>query len=164
MIPPMRTLEAPAPAPAPVAAPIIRTARRADFPEWQRLRALLWPDPDIDHAAEMAVIAASPEMKVFVAHGDDGRLAGFIEASTRESAEGCGPGPVAYLEGWFVEDELRRSGVGRALVRAVEDWARSRGLKELGSDTELQNRGAIDAHRHVGFEEVERMVIFRKDL
>lgn len=159
----MRTLEAPLPLPV-VAKPVIRAATPADFPEWQRLRALLWSDPDIDHAAEMAVIAASPDMMVFVIVGDDGRLGGFIEASTREYAEGCGAGPVAYLEGWFVEDELRRGGLGRALVVAVEKWARARGFKELASDSELSNRGSIDAHRHVGFEEVERLVIFRKDL
>ena len=70
--------------------------------------------------------------------------------------------PCAFLEGWWVDEEVRRSGVGRALIVAVENWARARGLTELGSDALLDNTPGHQAHRALGFEERERVVYFRK--
>jgi aminoglycoside 6'-N-acetyltransferase I len=71
---------------------------------------------------------------------------------------------VAYLEGWYVDEDLRRQGVGTALVRAAEAWARSKGLKEFASDTQLANAGSQLAHAALGFTEVERLVAYRKIL
>jgi hypothetical protein len=41
---------------------------------------------------------------------------------------------VAYLEGWYVDRDVRRHGIGAALVHAAEAWARERGYRELASD------------------------------
>ena len=82
----------------------------------------------------------------------------------RSYAEGCSSPRVAYVEGWWVDADLRRTGVGRALIAAAEDWGRSLGLTELASDSELDNVDGQAAHRRVGFDEVERIVCFRKDL
>jgi aminoglycoside 6'-N-acetyltransferase I len=54
--------------------------------------------------------------------------------------------------------------VGRALVAAVERWARQRGLREFASDALLDNHTSHVAHARLGFEEVERIVCFRKSL
>ena len=71
---------------------------------------------------------------------------------------------MAYLEGWWVDLELRRRGLGAALIRAGEEWARSRGLKELASDVELVNEVSQRAHDRLGFEEVGRSVLYRKTI
>jgi cupin 2 domain-containing protein len=84
-----------------------------------------------------------------------------------QPAEGChAPTDVGigYLEGWWVDADRRRLGVGRALVRACEDWARAAGCVELASDAKLDNVAGHLAHRAVGFEETERLVAFRKAL
>lgn len=47
-------------------------------------------------------------------------LAGFAELYT----DGCDTSPAAYLEGWYVEPQARQSGIGAALVRVGEVWAR----------------------------------------
>ena len=101
---------------------------------------------------------------VLVADRGNGRLAGFVEIGSRSYAEGCESTPVAYLEGWFVDPDSRRSGVGRQLLEAAEDWARANGFKELASDAELDNDASHRAHRALGFDEVERQVCFRKRL
>jgi hypothetical protein len=49
-------------------------------------------------------------------------------------------------------------------VQAAEAWARSQGLKEIASDTQLDNTVSIHAHKVLGYEEVERLVCFRKAL
>ena len=71
---------------------------------------------------------------------------------------------MAYIEGWFIDEDLRRQGLGTELVRAGERWAREQGLVEIASDAEIDNEISIRAHKAIGYEEEERIVCFRKDL
>ena len=70
--------------------------------------------------------------------------------------------PVPYVEGWWVASDLRRSGVGRALIEAIEQWCRANGYAELGSDVELDNAPSLAAHAALGFEPTLRLQFFRK--
>ena len=129
------------------------------------MRAALWPDDDDYETSIAAYFAASdPDVVTLMAFDGDEQPVGFAEVGTRAYAEGCEASPVAFLEGWYVIPEARGTGAGRALVAAAEDWARSKGLRELGSDTELHNEAAINAHKALGFEETERLVCFLKRL
>ena len=58
--------------------------------------------------------------------------------------------------------DLRRTGVGRALVTAVEQWCLEHGYRELGSDVELHNEASLRAHAALGFEPTLRLQFFRK--
>ena len=131
------------------------------------MRAALWPDEDEhDLARDTQPFLADPTQIAFVAERDDapGQLCGFAEASVRPYANSNDEAPCAFLEGWWVDADVRRGGVGRALVAAVEDWARGQGFRELGSDALLDNVDSHRAHAAVGFDEIERVVYFRKDL
>jgi aminoglycoside 6'-N-acetyltransferase I len=59
---------------------------------------------------------------------------------------------------------LRGRGIGRALVDAAEARACALGHHEMASDAELVNAGGIAAHRALGYEEIERVVCFRRSL
>jgi len=144
----------------------IRLIKPSERDEWARLRAALWPDyPDEQLEQEMTEILQNPEREpVFVSVGPDGRLQGFLEVSLRPSAWGCESSPVGYLEGWYVEPDARRQGIGGALVAAAEEWARSKGCVEMASDAEIDNELSHTAHGRLGYEEVERLVHFRKAL
>jgi len=143
----------------------IRPATPADRDEWLRMRLALWPD---DNAAgllvEMDKILAAEAVAVFVAQRTSGGLGGFVEAGTRPYAEGCDTSPVGYIEGWYVDPDLRQAGVGGRLIRAAEDWAREQGLLEMGSDTWIWNETSIQAHLSLGYREAERLVTFCKKL
>ena len=117
----------------------------------------LWPDFDDDVVVDDCVL---------VLDRDDGAptLGGFITLAMRPWAEGCTSTPCAYIEGWWVAADLRGCGHGRALVAAAESWARAQGSRELASDALVTNTASIAAHRALGFEEVERVVAFRKRL
>jgi aminoglycoside 6'-N-acetyltransferase I len=143
----------------------IRPARLGDAAEWARMRRALWPD-DVDADDEVAEYFRHPpaDCAVFVCERPEGDLAGFIEMGLRDYAEGCATSPVAYVEGWYVDPDARGRGLGRALMRAGEDWARARGLTEMASDALLFNMASAAAHRALGFVEVERIVCFRRDL
>lgn len=101
---------------------------------------------------------------VLVWDREGGGLGGFISFSLRPWAEGCDATPVPYIEGWWVAPDLRRSGVGRALVSAVEEWCREHGYDELGSDVEVENTTSLEAHATLGFEPTLRLQFFRKRL
>ncbi len=105
-----------------------------------------------------------PTTTVLVADLGNRRLGGFAELGSRKYAEGCATSPVAYLEGIWVDPDARRQGVARELIRGAEEWARGRGSTELASDCEIDNLTSESLHRAVGFEEVERIVCFRRHL
>jgi aminoglycoside 6'-N-acetyltransferase I len=127
------------------------------------LRTALWPDSEADFELEVSKILNHPHLASFVAE-QNGQLVGFVEVSLREYAEGCESSPVGYLEGWYVAPKHRKTGIGRRLVQAAEDWARARGCSEMASDSELSNTPSHQAHARLGYQEVERIVCFRKSL
>lgn len=127
------------------------------------MRAALWPDEDpVELADDLDELLSDPTQVAFVAERDEGHLCGFTEASVRRYANSNDESPCAFLEGWWVDPDVRGQGVGRALVAAVEEWARQQGFHELGSDALLDNTDSHAAHRALGFQERERVVYFRK--
>ena len=143
----------------------IRPYRDADESELLRLNAALFPEHTIEDLKKWArEFRAQPDAQVFVIERPDGTLAGYVDAGSRVYAEGCETSPVGYIEAWYVDPDLRRQGYGRALLAAAEDWARSRGFREMGSDALLDNHVSHAAHKRAGFVEVERLVVFRKPL
>lgn len=143
----------------------VRTADDGDRAAWAAMRNRLWDDFDpAELEAELAGLAALETPYATLVAEADGRLVGFAEVSVRSVAEGCPPGPAAYLEGIWVEPGHRRGGVASALLAAAEAWARDRGLDHLGSDALLDNEASHAWHRAAGFAEVVRLVVFAKPL
>lgn len=143
----------------------IRKAGPGDYPEWYQMRTTLWPDAtQPDDERDMHDYLAGVGRAVFVAEAADGHLAGFLEAAIRPYADGCQTRNVGYIEGWYVESEYRRQGIGTALVRAAESWARSQGCREIGSDCLQDNETSLAAHLALGYEEKERLIHFGKPL
>ena len=139
----------------------VRRYEPADRREYQRMREALWPDcSDADNDSWFA----RDDAATFLALRDDGTLCGFVEVGSRPYAEGCDSSPVGYMEGWWVDEDMRRRGAGRALFTAAEDWARWKGYTEIASDALIDNAVSHEAHRRCGYTEVERLVTFRKSL
>ncbi len=127
----------------------------AERPDVLSMMRALWPDAgDYDFSDETVLVWERPA----------GGLGGFVSFSLRPWAEGCESTPVPYIEGWWVAPDLRRTGVGRALIAAVERWCREHGYLELGSDVELDNAASLEAHVALGFEPTLRLQFFRKRL
>jgi aminoglycoside 6'-N-acetyltransferase I len=142
----------------------VRPLRTGDTAEWLRMRRALWPrvSPIEQEAAALSVLTRSGV--VLVSEAETGGLNGFLELSIRSYAEGCGPGPVPFIEGWYVDPDHRGRRTGASLVHAAEEWARAHGYLELASDTELDNDAGYRAHVALGFVEVARSIHFRKAL
>jgi aminoglycoside 6'-N-acetyltransferase I len=148
----------------------VRAATAADLDAIAELCTKLWPDaPAAEHREHAAaIVAGTPPstlpLALFVA-ADGARIVGFVEVGLRSHANGCDPTrPVGFLEGWFVEADVRRAGIGRLLVERAEAWAAAHGCTELASDTWLDAEVSQRAHAALGFEVVDRCVDFRKPI
>jgi aminoglycoside 6'-N-acetyltransferase I len=143
----------------------IREIAASDRPDWVRLRESLWPGSLSDHDIETRKYFDDRAQTPIVLVAEmEGRVVGFLELDFRKYAAGCRSSPVPFIEGWHVESGYQRRGIGRALVEAAEARARAMGHDEIASDVELDNAAGIAAHRAVGYEEIERVVCFRRQL
>jgi aminoglycoside 6'-N-acetyltransferase I len=147
---------------------VIRAVTAADAQDWLRLRRCLWPDADPEeHREEVERYFAGERREpaeVLLALDDHGAPVGLAELSIRNIVDGCTTDRVVYLEGWYVRASARHCGVGRALIRAAEDWAIRQGCSEFGSDTAIDNDLGRAAHLGLGFEETGRVRTFRKTI
>jgi aminoglycoside 6'-N-acetyltransferase I len=149
----------------------VRQANRSNQNELAKMRALLWPEAsteehrkDIESVLRFRMHGTLP-MTILVSVDEGGALTGFIEVGLRSHADGCDPArPVGFVEGWFVHQASRKQGIGSALMRSAESWARKQGCQEMASDTWIDDETSLRSHQALGFEVVDRCVHFRKPL
>jgi len=110
----------------------------------------------------MDELSADPTCAIIVAARPDEGLGGFLEVGMRKYAEGCQSSPVGYIEGWYVDADLRELGLGKQLVQSAETWARQNGLSEMASDCSIDNEISRQAHQALEYQEVERLIHFIK--
>lgn len=97
-----------------------------------------WNDPDADFALAQGGGAST----IFVARGEG------IEGSVMVGFDGH-RGWVYYLA---VAPDQRRTGLGRALMTAAEDWLRARGAPKLQLMVREDNAAALDFYESLGLE------------
>lgn len=140
---------------------VVREYAAGDSEEWARMRTALWPDQT---EADMTEWLGRRDAVTIVAEREGGGLCGFAEVGERRWAEGCETRPVAFLEGWYVDPDVRRGGIGVRLLRTGEEWALRNGYREMGSDVLIDNEISHVAHARAGFREIERVVTYAKEL
>ena len=139
-----------------------------DASAWVAMRDRPWPHHgSSEHHREIEAFFAGSVLPTltaaFVAIVED-EAVGFIELALRAYASGCASSPVPYVEGWFVKTQHCARGVGTALMRAAEQWARDGSFSEIASDAQLENDGSLRAHLGCGFTVTSRTIQFRKPL
>lgn len=147
---------------------LIRRPRKAEAKQVAALMLALWPDEGAAAFPHDLIklrnhVCDGPKGALFVAEGE-GALQGFVAVGIREWSDSGDSSPIPHVEGWYVTKRYRRLGVGRALLKAAEDWAREKGFTEIGSDTWESNTTSIRAHHAAGFRTRERIVYFGKRL
>lgn len=109
-------------------------------------------------------LAMNDEAVCFIKYADDKPIA-FAQCQLRHDyVEGTGSSPVGCLEGIFVSEGYRKKGYAAELLSECEKWAREKGCTEFAGDCELDNEDSFRFHMSMGFEEVNRIICFRKKL
>jgi aminoglycoside 6'-N-acetyltransferase I len=144
---------------------VIRPVMAADEAEWLRMHKALRPTPSDEMlAAGMIEQLNAQQRAVFVIDRGNGKLGGFVDVSIRPGREGNTSVRTAYVESLYVDPDLRRQGFGRELLAAAERWAVTKGMTEIASETENDDRRTIAIHKALGFREGWRRVYFLKSL
>ena len=102
-----------------------------------------------------------PEYAILVANDEDDRVIGLLSASQRWTLWHAGP--CALIEELVVDEDVRRHGVGRALMQAALEWARAQGCSELEISTDQENADAQAFYRRLGFESEALLLEYELD-
>ena len=144
----------------------IRPGRREDATEAARL----WMRSAEEHTTHDRVYATAPGAEktmrrfladltssghsfLFVAVVRD-RTVGFISGELREGSPTFLPKTWASVDDVFVEPDHRNLGVGRALLKSVEAWAKERGANGVSLQVAAANARGRKFYTDLGFREI----------
>lgn len=126
----------------------VRLATPADIPALLDLLRQLFAIEDefgfdpVVQARGLAMLIGEPDRAAVFCAGHAGRIAGMATAQLLVStARG---GPVATIEDVVVDAAARGTGLGRALLDAIEAWARAKGCLRLQLLADQNNAPALD--------------------
>ncbi len=149
----------------PIYMPVIIEINETNFQQVAQLSIELWPDCDLSEMSTYFEEMRHADVSTCFLLQEASNYIGFIELNVRNDyVEGADDVPVAYIEGLYVQKEFRHKRLGLLLIQKAEEWARSKGFKQLCSDTELENETSISFHHAAGFTEVSRIICFAKSL
>lgn len=138
----------------------IRRAVISDAPELTRLTSALgYPAAEGVIADRLQRLLVSANDCLLVAESGEGRLAGWIHGFLCQLLESD---YRVEIGGLLVDEPFRRSGVGRRLVGAVEDWAKDRGAVELSVRCRVEREEAHRFYEMLGFRTTKTQKVFRK--
>ncbi|XWN37917.1 MAG: GNAT family N-acetyltransferase [Balneola sp.] len=125
----------------------------------------LWPHCTFETELEYCkqVIEKNDQTAFLV--NEKGEYIAFAYLSLRNDfVEGATSYPIAYLEGIYVKESYRKTGIASKLIQRAEQWAKENGSSQLASDVEIKNEQSIQFHKKSGFMEENRIVCFIKDI
>jgi len=140
----------------------IRTPVPGDAGDIARLSgALGYPATAAEIAARLESLADDPSQCVRLAEGPDGTVLGWAHAAHQVLLES---GARCELLGLVTTPEARGTGVGRALVEAVETWARGAGLPLVSLRCNVVRTATHGFYEHLGYRRAKTQHAFRKAL
>ena len=123
----------------------------------------MWDSHSIDELEKEFLETLNDEKAAFFIKYANDLPVGFAQCGLRtDYVKGTESSPVGYLEGVFIEADYRKSGYAKELLLACQQWAKNMGCTEFASDCELDNAGSLKFHMAMGFDEVNRIICFKK--
>lgn len=125
----------------------------------------LWTDNTYESLKEEFIEILHSNKQDILLYSIDDEYIGFNHVAIRHDyVEGSSTSPVGYMEGIFVKKEYRNRGIARELVEAGEGWTKARGCTQMGSDVEFHNVDSYNFHKSIGYDEVNRIISFLKNI
>ncbi|MEP1307620.1 MAG: aminoglycoside 6'-N-acetyltransferase [Balneola sp.] len=125
----------------------------------------LWPECTFETEFEYCKqILEKDDQTAFLAIENSEYIAFAYLSLRNDFVEGATSYPIAYLEGIYVKESYRKTGIASKLIQRSEQWAEQSGSSQLASDVELNNEQSIQFHKRSGFKEENRVVCFIKEI
>lgn len=112
-------------------------------------------------AERLRAVGADAGCVVLVADADDRRVVGVAQALAQRFISEDPFGELAVL---IVDDRVRGTGVGAALLAAVEAWARAQGFGSMYVRSSVVRERAHRFYLREGYAERKRQAVFVKRL
>ena len=143
----------------------IQKITESDMMDAATLAKRLWPEEDFEELLrDFQHFLTSDIDAVFLARRGKEAVAFAHFALRYDYVEGTTTSPVGYLEGIYVDEDLRKQGIARDLLKKGESWARKKGCAEFASDCVIDNAVSQLFHNSVGFTEAARVICYTKRL
>ena len=140
---------------------LIRAAILSDAPRLAELSAQLgYPGESAEFGARLQRLLGREDMAILVAE-EDGTVIGWLHGARVEILE---YGPRCEIMGLVIDRERRRSGAGGRLLAAIESWATSRGLTEMGVRSNVTRVESHPFYEKHGYARVKTQHSYRKRL
>jgi GNAT superfamily N-acetyltransferase len=91
----------------------------------------------------------------------EGKTVGWVHANLYSTLV---TDDVAAIYGLAVAEERQGHGIGRALMKAAEDWAVGAGCTTMYVRSNIARRGAHGFYRRLGYQPVKSSLLFTKSL
>lgn len=140
----------------------IRAARDQDCTEIARLSSQLgYPASSDEIRQRLQRLLASPNDLVLVAETPDGILVGWIHAFLSQLLESDYRVEVGGL---VVDNNFQRRGVGRELIRRIEQWADEQGVVQVSVRCRTTRLQAHQFYENLGYQPTKTQTAFRKTI
>ena len=142
--------------------PVIRRTRESDAPELARLTSQLgYPVSETTIRTRLSRMFDSSNDILFVAEKPGGELAGWIHGFVCQLLESD---YRVEIGGLIVDERCRRTGIGRGLVQAIENWAAEQGAVELSVRCGEERAESHKFYERLSFRHAKTQRVFRKRL
>jgi GNAT superfamily N-acetyltransferase len=140
----------------------IRAAKSSDAARIAELSGQLgYPATPAKIAQRLRKIKPASQHTVLVAESSERTIIGWLHVSVSPLLE---VELRAEVNGLVVDDEVRSRGTGALLLRAAEQWARSRGCKNMSVRSNVLRERAHQFYLRHGYEHYKTQKAFRKAL
>jgi GNAT superfamily N-acetyltransferase len=140
----------------------VRSATPADASAIARLSGQLgYPVAVQPVTARLQRLLTSDKEAVYVATDTKGEVIAWIHGAEQLLVES---GTRCEILGLVVDEVVRRGGIGRQLVEAVEQWALARGLGEVSVRSAVSRAESHPFYQQLGYERVKSQHVYRKRL
>lgn len=140
----------------------IRTARAGDAPRLTELSAQLgYAVVADDMQARLETVLRSEHDFVVVAETHYGKIVGWLHATVSRTLV---DEPASHIAGLVVDQQYRRMGVGRELMRQAESWTLQQGLTCVSLRSNIIRDEAHAFYERLGYKRVKTQHAYRKHL
>jgi GNAT superfamily N-acetyltransferase len=141
----------------------VRPARAADAPRLTGLLAQLgYPSELVAVTNRLAGILSSATQQILVAvPADDSRIDGYIGVERRLALV---EDERVEITGLVVDSAARRSGIGRTLVNAAEQWALQHGLHTVVVRSNVVRPESHPFYKEIGYQWTKTSHTYRREV